>query len=84
MFSRELVTKTFHSSGILYSANDLTTAFVRLLKSEYAKALRSRADWLINSFGEMDNAQLSTFMTANVGRWGAEFERLAAIKDLEL
>lgn len=84
MFSRELIRKNFKKSGILYCATNLTTAFTGLLKSEYSNALRVRSKWLIKHFGAMEDAELSSFMTANVGRWGAEFERLTAIKDLEL
>jgi ABC-3C biological conflict system middle component len=84
MFSRELIAKTFDASGILYRATELTTAFIGLLKSDYSNALRARAKWMIERFGAMNDAELSIFMTANIGRWGAEFERIAAIKDLEL
>jgi hypothetical protein len=84
MFSRELVAKTFDTSGILYRATELTTAFVGLLTSDYSQSLRVRAKWLVARFGAMDDTELSAFMNENVGRWGAEFERLSAIKDLEL
>lgn len=84
MFSRELVAKTFDTSGILYRATELTTAFISLLTSNYSHDLRTRAKWLIGRFGVMDDTELSAFMNANVGRWGAEFERLSAIKSLEL
>jgi hypothetical protein len=84
MFSRELLEKTFDLSGILYRATKLTSAFVALLKTDYAKRIRARSEWVIDRFGAMDDAELSAFMTANIGRWGAEFERLTAINDLEL
>lgn len=84
MFSRELIAKTFDTTGILYRATELTTAFVALLKSNYSEALRVRAKWLVERFGAMNDIELSAFMAENIGRWGAEFERLAAIKNLEL
>jgi len=84
MFSRELIAKNFDKSGILYRGTKLTTAFVDLLKSDYSTALRKRSTWLIEHFGRMDDTDLGTFIASNIGRWGAEFERLAAIKDLEL
>lgn len=84
MFSRELIAKTFDVSGIMYSSNDLTTAFVALLRSDYAKELMSRAAWVIDRFGAMSEAELSSFMNENVGRWGAEFEHLTAVNDVEL
>ncbi|WP_164987975.1 ABC-three component system middle component 2 [Bradyrhizobium betae] len=84
MFSRELIEKTFEPSGILYRSTNLTKPFINLLRSEYAAALRLRSKWLIDRFGAMHDSELAAFMTTNIGRWGAEFERLSAIKDLEL
>lgn len=84
MFSRELLMKSFESTGITYRANALTTAFVDLLKSDYAKALRHRSEWIVSNFGSHSDAWLNAFMSTNVGKWGAEFERLTALRDLEL
>ncbi|WP_245517167.1 MULTISPECIES: ABC-three component system middle component 2 [unclassified Mesorhizobium] len=84
MFARELIAKTFDTSGILYRATELTSAFVALLKTHYAEDLRQRSIWVIDKFGGMQDAELNSLMSSNVGRWGAEFERLSAIKDLEL
>jgi hypothetical protein len=84
MFSRELIEKTFDVSGILYRATALTTAFVALLKTDYAHSLRARSTWVMQRFGAIDDRELSTFMTANVGRWGAEFDQLSALAELEL
>jgi hypothetical protein len=84
MFSRELLDKVFASSGIVYRRTPLTTAFTLLLTSKYADALRERAHWLVQQFGGMDDNDLAAFMASNVGRWGAEFERLSTIDDLEL
>ena len=84
MFSRELLDKTFDSSGILYRSTELTAAFISLLKTEYANSLRERADWVVKHFGDMNDSELSDFMTESIGKWGAEFDRLTAINDLEL
>ena len=84
MFSRELLMKSFDCTGIMYRATALTTAFVGLLKSDYATALRHRAEWIVSNFGSHSDEELNAFMSANVGKWGAEFERLTALRDLEL
>jgi hypothetical protein len=84
MFSRELLQKSFSTAGITYRANELTGAFIMLMNSEYATALRLRADWVIRQFGSLHDSELAQFMSENVGRWGAEFERLTAAADLEL
>ncbi|TKT73838.1 hypothetical protein YH63_002060 [Afipia massiliensis] len=84
MFARELVDKRLEAKGIFYAASPLTANFIALLKSGYAKSLVSRASWVVERFGEITDAELEDFMTENVGRWGAEFERLTALRDLEL
>ncbi|WP_369334400.1 ABC-three component system middle component 2 [Stenotrophomonas maltophilia] len=84
MFSRELLMKSFESTGIMYRSTALTTAFVDLLKSDYAKALRHRSEWIVSNFGGRPDGDLDAFMSAHVGKWGAEFERLTAPRDLEL
>jgi hypothetical protein len=84
MFSRELVGKQFTGEGIYFAGNDLTRAFVELLKTAYARQLALRAGWIAQRFGPLEDTGLREFMTGNVGRWGAEFDRLTALRDLEL
>jgi len=84
MFAKELLEKRFEPAGICYRATALTGAFLKLLISPYASALRTRAEWVVARFADYSDAELERYMTANVGRWGAEFERLAIIKELEL
>jgi hypothetical protein len=79
MFSRELLEKRFSPDGITYAGNELTRAFLLLLKSTYA-----RAQWVTQRFGGMSDDELGQFMSGNVGRWGAEFERMSALRELEL
>jgi len=84
MFSRELLEKRLDGSGITYRRSALTEAFIGLLSNEYAQALRWRARWVIESFGGFEDAELAAFMDRNIGRWGAEFDRLSALNQLEL
>jgi hypothetical protein len=84
MFSRELLDKRLSSKGIVYARNELTGAFLSLLKTSYARELVERARWVNERFGHMADDELGAFMSENVGRWGAEFERLTALRDLEL
>lgn len=84
MFAKELLEKRFEPTGICYRATALTGAFLKLLISSYASALRTRAEWVVTRFADYSDAELESYMTANVGRWGAEFERLTIIKELEL
>jgi hypothetical protein len=84
MFAKELLDKRFEPTGICYRATELTRAFLKLLVSSYATALRTRAEWVVTRFADYSDAELERYMTANLGRWGAEFERLTIIKELEL
>ncbi|WP_421993987.1 ABC-three component system middle component 2 [Roseococcus sp.] len=84
MFSRGLISKIATGAGILYRGSELTAAFIRLLKAPYARLIMDRAHWVEDRFGDMGDEQLKVYMTDNVGRWGAEFERLTALRDLDL
>jgi hypothetical protein len=84
MFARELVEKRLTGDGIVYRGSQLTRAFLALLKTPYAANVRARAQWVIESFSPMTDEALNLFMSGNIGRWGAEFEHLAALHDLEL
>ncbi len=84
MFAKELLEKNFAPTGICYRATALTSAFLKLLVSAYASSLRTRAAWVVSHFATYTDEMLENYMTENVGRWGAEFDRLTAIKELEL
>jgi hypothetical protein len=84
MFARELVEKKLSKSGITYSASPLTDAFIDLLKSDYSAELRLRAGWVAARFGSMDDHDINAFMAENIGKWGAEFEKITALRDLDL
>jgi hypothetical protein len=84
MFAKELLEKSFESTGICYRASILTGVFLKLLVSSYAAALRTRAEWVVTRFSTYSDEKLESYMTQNIGRWGAEFDRLAIIKELEL
>jgi hypothetical protein len=84
MFARELIEKELGSGGIYYIGSRLTEAFVALLKTPYSEELKTRSSWVVKRFGKLQDDELESYMTVNVGRWGAEFDRLTALNDLEL
>lgn len=84
MCARELVVRSMTDLGIYYSGSDLTSAFVGLLKTSYAKDLRDRAKWVAERFDPYTDDRLQNYMAAHVGEWGAEFDALAALKDIDL
>jgi hypothetical protein len=81
MFARELIAKEFTEEGLIYSANDLTAAFLKHLNSKYAEGLRKNCMWAAEHFEKLSTKELSDFMTDNVGRWGAEFRLESASKE---
>lgn len=84
MYSRELLLKTFGTTGILFQATDLTSAFLLLMKTSYARELRERSNWIVENFGMLSDVELEKYMSANITRWGGEFERLSVLNELEL
>ena len=84
MFARELVDKRLSRVGVTYAASPLTAAFIGLLKSDYSTGLRLRAAWLAGRFGAMADPELRAFMADSIGKWGAEFERITALRNLDL
>jgi hypothetical protein len=84
MFARELVEKRLSKAGITYAASALTSPFIALLKSDYSRELGRRAEWVAIRFGSMSDHDLNAFMAENIGKWGAEFEKMTALRDLDL
>jgi hypothetical protein len=74
MFSKELLVKQLDETGIAYRASNLCAPFLAYLRSEYAGSLRTASSWLAVTFGTYADSELAAYMTANLGRWGAEFK----------
>ncbi len=84
LLAKELVYIEFSPKGFHYRATELTGAFVGLLKSQYAMALKIRAEWVVSQFSIYSDSDLEGFISGNIGRWGAEFETITAVNSLEL
>jgi hypothetical protein len=84
MYSRQLLERQSTKHGFFFIGTRMTAAFIDLLSTDYASSLKVRARWVSKHFGDMSDENLHAFMTRNVGRWGAEFERLSALRDLDL
>lgn len=77
--SRGLVDKTYLPDGIRYSATEHTGGFIESFDSTYVGDLRSRANWLVEQFGDCTDAQLDKFAREHLGDWGTEFETEALL-----
>jgi hypothetical protein len=71
--SRGLIERVYKDGGIFFAATDKSADFLDTLSNEYLAGLRDRADWVIGSFGALDDAELDSMVRDRIGVWGAEF-----------
>lgn len=72
--SRGLVERVFDRAGVFFRATERSAAFLDVLRSEYAVALRERASWLATSYSGFPEHELDQLVRDHLGQWGAEFE----------
>lgn len=63
------------SDGIRFRASEDAESFARLLETEYASALSSRASWVVNHFADLSDDEMRDAMRKVWGHWAEEFER---------
>jgi hypothetical protein len=80
MNSKQLIKSVFDSSGILYSATELTSPFLEYNKSEYANSLKEVSNWLVKKFESYSDENLSLFIKNNMDIWGGEFSNESLIR----
>lgn len=71
--SRGLVERVYQDGGIFFGATDKSADFLDTLSSEYLQGLRDRADWVVDSFGTLNDSELDAMVRDRIGTWGAEF-----------
>lgn len=71
--SRGLLERIYRDGGIFFAATDRSADFLDTLSAEYLRRLRERADWVVDSFGLLDDAALDGIVRDRIGAWGAEF-----------
>lgn len=71
--SRGLIERVYKNGGIFFAATDKSADFLDTLSTEYLKGLRERADWVVDSFGHLDDVELDAMVRDRIGTWGAEF-----------
>lgn len=74
MMSQGLVERIVDTNGISYRAGELADTFMATLTSPYLIALRARGDWVVNTFGNMDDDTLRQTMSRFFGEWIEEFQ----------
>lgn len=71
--SRGLVERVYKDGGIFFAATDRSADFLDTLSTQYLRALRERANWVVDSFGLLGDAALEAMVREHIGTWGAEF-----------
>jgi hypothetical protein len=71
--SRGLIERVYRDGGIFFAATDKSAEFLDALSTDYLTRLRGCADWLVEHFGLVDDAELGEKVRDRIGTWGAEF-----------
>jgi hypothetical protein len=74
MMTRELVTREFEADGIRYRAGENAAPFLSSLESDYLKALKDRAGWLVKSLGDLSEQEFRKVMRQFFDHWVEEFQ----------
>jgi len=61
-------------TGIEFWAGESSEGFLKLLESDYARALHDRAHWIVQELGAVDDANLRERMREISSHWSEEFE----------
>src|SRR3546814_1625942 len=69
-----MIVAHYSEAGISYSATDEAGLFAQLVRSPYGKALKERADWLVNYVAGDASGALIQLVTEKIGRWSIEFQ----------
>lgn len=70
--SRGLIERAYSDGGIFFTATEKSADFLDTLSTDYLKELRECADWVVDSFGLLDDAELDAMVRDRIGTWGAE------------
>jgi hypothetical protein len=74
MVSRGLVSRAATPRGINYSAGDFAETFLKSMQGHYISALRSRAEWVVDHFGRMDEDVFRATLNSSLDRWIEQFQ----------
>lgn len=74
MMTRDLVAREFAAEGIRYRAGENAAPFLASLESDYLKALKDRATWLVNALGDRTEQEFRLTMRRFFDHWVEEFQ----------
>ncbi|SFU01563.1 hypothetical protein SAMN05660657_04743 [Geodermatophilus amargosae] len=68
--------------GIEFWAGEAADGFIKLLETEYAAQLSTRAAWVVQHFGTLDEQTLRAALSTVAQHWSEEFATAAAPEEL--
>ena len=74
MASRGLVERVASSDGIVYRAGEEAVPYLAALSAPYSIALRSRANWALQTFGHMTTSTIRTITQRFFEKWTSQFQ----------
>jgi hypothetical protein len=75
MIRKGLVTKSFSSEGMYYTATEYADPVLKYFRSDYAARCVEISRWIAQRFQSLSDDNLREFIRDNLGRWGTEFTR---------
>jgi hypothetical protein len=74
METRGLITRTATPYGFRYQAGEEAGSFVDLLTTTYSRALKERADWLVDNVLPLTDEALAGLVRSRMDAWDPEFQ----------
>lgn len=74
MMTRDLVEREVTPEGIKYGAGENAATFLSSVSSNYLLSLKSRAEWLVKTIGNLTDKQFRSMMLQFFDKWVEEFQ----------
>ncbi len=71
--AKGLALRHFSNDGVIYEAASFSGAFLEYMETSYAQKAIKIASWIGRTFRDYSDDELDQFVSANIGKWGAEF-----------
>lgn len=76
MMTRDLIQREVTSDGIKYSAGENAATFLSSVSSDYLRALKDRAAWLVDALGRHTDPEFRVVMRRFFDDWVEEFQHV--------
>ena len=76
MMTRDLVEREVTPEGIKYGAGENAATFLSSVSSNYLLSLKDRAEWLVQTIGDLTDEQFKSMMLQFFDKWVEEFQHV--------